>query len=324
MPVVRAYRPEDLKALAELFHAAVHAVPDALYGPEERELWAPSPPELGRWRARFEAAPPVVALVNGRIAGFMSLEDDGHLDLAYVHPDLRGRGVAGALLAHLEERAERLRLGRLFAAVSHAARPFFERRGFVVVRPNEVERGGRRLGSWIMEKRRVRLEERGRLFVIGNSGAGKSTLARVLAEPSGRARIDLDEVAFADQVGTRRPLAESLAMLRERRGLASAVVEGCYADLVEALATPDDHLLWLDLPVEACVANAEARPWEPHKWPTAAMQHAFLPQLVEFIRGYDDSPAPTGRPAHRRLFAAFVGTKEKHVDRPSWGDVPGA
>lgn len=314
-PTIRPYRPDDLPALAALFHRAVHAIPDELYGPTERELWAPSPPEPDRWTERFAAAPPAVAIVEGTIAGFMTLEPDGHLDMAYVDPDHQRRGVAGALLTHLETHATHLRLGRLFAEVSHAARPFFEHRGFRQLRLDTVERQGRTLERSIMAKRLVRLQDRSRLFIIGNSGAGKSTLARPLAERLGRARIDLDEVAFLDQRGTRRDLDESIAMLEEREGLGTAVVEGCYADLIEALATEDDHLVWLDLSVDDCVANAEGRPWEPHKWPSAEAQNAFLPKLLEFIATYPDSDAPTGRPA--ALFDHFVGTKEKHVERPT-------
>ncbi len=122
------------------------------------------------------------------------------------------------------------------------------------------------------------LEDRARIFVVGNSGAGKSTLAMALA---------------------------------------TAVIEGCYADLVQALATEGDHFIWLDLSVDDCIANAKARPWEPHKWPSAEAQDAFLPNLLAFIATYPDSEGPTGRRAHAALFDAFVGTKEKHIERPA-------
>lgn len=314
---LRLLEAGDLSALAEVFYAAVHAISDELYDAAERERWAPTPLDPERLRARLEAAQTVVALEHGRIVGFMSMDQDGVIDMAYVHPDHQRRGVASALLNRLQAHAEVLRLGCLFAEVSHAARPFFERSGFTVVRPNEVQRGGGSLGNWRMERRLVPLEGRGRLFVIGNSGAGKTTLARSLAEQLGRSCVDLDEVAFADQVGTRRPVEASIDMLSAQEGLDAAVIEGCYADLMEEMATPDDHLIWLDLPIEDCVANAQQRPWEPHKWPSAELQNAFLPTLIGFIRTYETSAEPTGRPAHRRLFSTFAGTRERHVERLS-------
>lgn len=314
---LRPYRPDDAPTLAAVFHAAVHALPDDVYTPAQREAWAPTPPDASRWAARLSAAPPVVAVHGGAPVGFMTLEDDGHVDLAFVHPSHQGRGVAGALHAWVEARARGRRLGRLFGAISTAARPFFARRGWRVVREDHTERGGQRLDRAVMERRLLDPGDRGRIFVVGNSGAGKSTLARAFADGLGRARVDLDEVAFADQAGTRRPVAESLALLVDRPGLAAAVVEGCYADLVGALAGPDDHLVWLDLPVDACQANARRRPWEPHKWPSAEAQDAFLPNLLAFIAGYPTRDDVTGRPAHRALFDAFPGTRERHAERPA-------
>ena len=319
MPLsIRRYRSEDAAELDALVRAAVHAIPDALYSPPQRAAWAPEGLALGE---RFERVPPELAVVDGTIAGFMALESDGHIDMAYVHPAHQRAGVAAALYDHLEARARSARIGRLFAEVSVAARPFFQSRGFVVRRENLVLRGGQRLPNATMDKRLCALGERGRLFVIGNSGAGKTTLAAALAEDLGRARVDLDEVAFLDQAGTRRPIADSLARLRGRSGLETAAVEGCYADLIEAMATARDHLIWLDLDVAACQANARERPFEPHKWPSAEAQEAFVPKLLEFIAGYETSPDPTGRPAHRALFERFVGTKERHPERPSAGSL---
>jgi adenylate kinase family enzyme len=129
------------------------------------------------------------------------------------------------------------------------------------------------LANWSMDQRLISLAGGARVFVIGNSGSGKTTFARGLAERLGRPHVDLDAVAFSNQVGTRRSVAESFELLSETPGFDDrSVVEGCYADLVQALARPDDHLVWLDLPVTACVENARARPWEPNEWPSAAAQ----------------------------------------------------
>ena len=313
---IRPYQSADLAELTALVHAAVHAIDDGLYSAAQREAWAPSPPDPARWTERFEAIAPVVATVGGSIAGMMAMTGDGHIDMAYVHPQQQSRGIARALHVHVEAIARAERLGRLTTFASHAAKPFFERCGYRAVRATRIERMDQVLGNWMMDKRLVAFAERGRVFVIGNSGSGKTTFASALAKRLGRAHIDLDEVAFSDQVGTRRPVAESVAMLASREGLASAVIEGCYADLVEALATEDDHLVWLALELEACVQNARYRPWEPHKWPTAAAQNAALPMLLDFIATYDERTDPTGRAAHERLFTGFVGTREKHRERP--------
>jgi ribosomal protein S18 acetylase RimI-like enzyme len=308
--VLRPYRPEDAPRLAEVFHAAVHAVPDDLYGPAARAAWSPRvDPEKHATRAA--RIPPLVATVAGEVVGFMSLEPDGHLDMAYVHPRHGRRGIATALYARLEADAEARRLGRLFAEVSDAARPFFEARGFVAQHANAVPRRGQVLRNWAMARRLVPFDEAPRVFVVGNSGAGKSTFAGGL---EGRRHVDLDAVAFADARGTRRPLADSLDRLGD--DLEGTVVEGCYADLVEALATPQDHLVWLDPPLETCLAHARARPWEPHKWASGEAQDAFLPRLLDFIGTYPERDDPTGRSAHAALFEGFVGVRERHAAPP--------
>lgn len=323
-PVPRSFRaavPEDAPVLAALFHAAVHALPDALYGPAAREAWAPTPPDAEAFARRIRRAPPLLALEDGQPVGFMTLEPDGHLDLAYVHPDHQRRGVASALHARLLEDARRAGLARVHTEASRAARPFFEARGWVARGVEAVERAGVPLERWRMDQRLRSFREARRVFLVGNSAAGKSTLAARLARALGRPRVDLDEVAFLDQQGTRRPLADSCALVEARPDAATAIIEGCYADLIEALAGPRDHLVWLDLDLPRCLEHARARPWEPHKWPSAEAQDAFLPKLLAFIASYPERDDPTGRPAHAALFERFPGARERHDTRPPEGSV---
>lgn len=143
------------------------------------------------------------------------------------------------------------------------------------------------------------------VFIIGNSGSGKSTLATHLSKRAGLRHIDLDTVAW-DEPGVRKQVADSVEELRAVLS-GPSVLEGMYVDIVEAAIGPDDRLIWLDMPVESCIENCLARPHEPHKWPSAEAQDAFLPDLLEFVRGYDEREGPLGRRAAERLVAAFAG-----------------
>jgi ribosomal protein S18 acetylase RimI-like enzyme len=136
-----------------LFHDTVHTVCRADYGEAELDAWSPASgldPE--RWRERFARTRPWVALAEGRPVGFLEVDQDGHIDCCYAARDRQRRGVGTALLAHATGIARGAGLARLYAEVSITALPFFARRGFRVVRTQEVERRGQTLRNHLMER----------------------------------------------------------------------------------------------------------------------------------------------------------------------------
>ncbi len=147
---LRPYRPEDCPALAALFYETVHTVNAAHYTPAQLDAWAPAcGPDLAAWDKSFRAHRTLVAELDGRLAGFGDLDPAaGYLDRLYVHKDLQGRGVATALCNALEEAAA----GPVLTHASVTARPFFARRGYRVLRAQQVERRGVTLANYVMEK----------------------------------------------------------------------------------------------------------------------------------------------------------------------------
>jgi hypothetical protein len=87
------------------------------------------------------------------------------------------------------------------------------------------------------------------------------------------------------------------------------VVEGCYADLIESVLSHAGELIFLDLPVEDCIANAKARPWEPHKYESREAQDANLDMLLEWIAQYAERTDTFSRAAHLDLYEKFDGPK---------------
>jgi|SRR5581483_635224 len=150
--LIRDYRPEDAPVLARLFFETVHRINSRDYSPAQVSAWAPAIPASERWHARLAASETVVAAEADRVLGFASLEADGHIDLLYCDADCIGRGVGSALLARLEAGARRRALARLYTEASITARPFFERRGYRVLRRREFERAGVTLVNFAMEK----------------------------------------------------------------------------------------------------------------------------------------------------------------------------
>ena len=141
---IRPYCSSDCPALAELFYQTVHAVNARDYSPEQLDAWADGRVELAAWDALPRAPGTRVAVAGRGIAGFGDPGPDGSLDRLYVRRAWRGAGVASALCDALPA-----------ARTTHAsitARPFFERRGWRVVREQQVERRGVLLTNFVMER----------------------------------------------------------------------------------------------------------------------------------------------------------------------------
>lgn len=161
-----------------------------------------------------------------------------------------------------------------------------------------------------------------RIVVIGNSGSGKSTLASALARREGLVHVDLDTVAWRDTMPpSRLPLEDSLRrldpLLDPSRGW---VAEGCYADIAERLLPRCTRLVFLNPGIEACIANCQARPWEPHKYSSPAAQNRNLTMLLEWVRDYATRDDECSLLAHRRLFDSFAGAKIEHRELASLMD----
>ena len=147
---LRPYRPDDCPALAALFYQTVHTVNAAHYTPAQLDAWAPAGgPDLAAWDESFRAHLTLIAELDGKLAGFGDMDTAcGYLDRLYVHKDFQGRGVATALCGALEQAAA----GPVTTHASVTARPFFARRGYRVLRAQQVERRGVRLANYVMEK----------------------------------------------------------------------------------------------------------------------------------------------------------------------------
>lgn len=151
--VVRSYRDGDAGALGAIFHRAVHEGAAARYSEAERRAWSPSVPDTAKWRARLAEAETVVAETPEGPVGFMTLDlSRAYLDLAFVLPEVMGKGVAGALHAVIESRARAAGLTRLTTEASLLAEPFFARQGYGLVKRQQIERLGVMLSNAVMEK----------------------------------------------------------------------------------------------------------------------------------------------------------------------------
>lgn len=148
---IREYTSSDCKQLAELFYQTVHVVNAKDYTNKQLDVWATGYVDLKEWNKLFLEHNTLVAIKNSIIVGFGDIDKSGYLDRLYVHKDYQGQGIATAICNKLEQSVKACKI------VTHAsitAKPFFEKRGYRVVREQQVERRGVLLTNYVMEKDR--------------------------------------------------------------------------------------------------------------------------------------------------------------------------
>ena len=148
---LRRYTPTDCKELAELFYQTVHHVNAKDYTEEQLNAWATGKVDLDSWNESFCRHYSIVATEGNRIVGFGDMDATGYLDRLYVHKDYQGRGIATAICNNLESSVAAT---TFTTHASITSKPFFEQRGYQVIRENQVIRQGIILTNYIMEKRR--------------------------------------------------------------------------------------------------------------------------------------------------------------------------
>ncbi|MGN0181720.1 MAG: GNAT family N-acetyltransferase [Candidatus Ornithomonoglobus sp.] len=147
--IIRKYRPDDCAEIAELFYNTVHTINSKDYTARQLNAWADGKADLSEWNKSFSAHFTVVAVKNDIIIGFGDIDESGYLDRLYVHKDYQRHGVAAAICDKLENAFD---VNKITVHASVTAKPFFEHRGYKVIRKQEVIRKGVGLTNYIMEK----------------------------------------------------------------------------------------------------------------------------------------------------------------------------
>ncbi|ARV60505.1 GNAT family N-acetyltransferase [Nostocales cyanobacterium HT-58-2] len=149
---IRIYEIDDTEEIMKLFYNTVHEVNIRDYTKEQVDAWAPTNMDIQVWIQGLKSKLTYVAEESHKILGFGELEENGHIDRFYCHKDFQGRGVGTQILEQIELKARSLGIKKLFTEASITAKPFFERKGFIVVRKQQVERRGQKFINFQMEK----------------------------------------------------------------------------------------------------------------------------------------------------------------------------
>lgn len=149
---VRRYKIGDTEAIMQLFYDTIHEVNIRDYTKPQLDAWTSVNMDVEVWMNSLKSKLTYVAEEDNKIVGFGELEANGHIDRFYCHKDFQGQRVGTKILEQIELTAKNLEIPKLFVEASITAKPFFERRGFLVVKKQEVERRGQKLINFVMEK----------------------------------------------------------------------------------------------------------------------------------------------------------------------------
>lgn len=151
--MIRLFRPEDAKQIAQLFHDTVREVNVRDYSIAQIRAWSPEDLNFRDWVAVCSSRFTYVAEEAGLILGFGELEANGHIDCFYCHKDYQQQGIGRAIYQAIEAKARELELDRLFTEASITAKPFFQNVGFTVIAEQQVFRRGETFTNYCMEKK---------------------------------------------------------------------------------------------------------------------------------------------------------------------------
>ena len=148
---IRTYEARDADGVAQVFFDAVHIGTRDVYDAAQRRVWGQDTPDPAAWQARLAPHQSFVAVRDGEVVGFMTLEASGRIAYAFVAPDVAGQGVGRRLYGAVLEAAGALGLRILRTEASLKARPFFERLGWRTIAEQVVSRDGVSLTNVRME-----------------------------------------------------------------------------------------------------------------------------------------------------------------------------
>src|SRR5690554_868790 len=100
---IRKYQIQDLSPVVRLFTDSVHELTASAYDETQRYAWASRTPHLDAWRERLDSLETLVAEEGDSLAGFISYDKDGTIDLVFTAPNFARRGIASTLYHEAEK-----------------------------------------------------------------------------------------------------------------------------------------------------------------------------------------------------------------------------
>ena len=133
MITIRVALNTDIEEIQSLYRNTVLVINRRDYSQAEVEDWASCGDDLSKIEDMIKTHYFIVAVNRqSEIVGFSSITPQGYLHSMFVHKDFQGKGIATMLLEEIERYAITAGIMRITSEVSLTARPFFEKKGYIV------------------------------------------------------------------------------------------------------------------------------------------------------------------------------------------------
>ena len=133
MITIRIAFNTDIEEIQSLYRNTVLVINRRDYSQAEVEDWASCGDDPSKIEGMIKTHYFIVAVNRqSEIVGFSSITPQGYLHSMFIHKDFQGKGVATLLLNEIERYAVAAGITRITSEVSITARPFFEKRGYIV------------------------------------------------------------------------------------------------------------------------------------------------------------------------------------------------
>nr|WP_199002976.1 GNAT family N-acetyltransferase [Flavobacterium sp. ASV13] len=142
----------DLNEMQQLYTNTIQSVCKNDYNSAQIEAWISGVKNTERWTQVIETQFVVLAIIQDQIVGFGTLKNGNYIDFFYIHKDFQRRGIANKLLTELELEAKNQHTKIITSDISITAKPFFEKKGFVVKAEQKNIRLDVELINYKMEK----------------------------------------------------------------------------------------------------------------------------------------------------------------------------
>jgi putative acetyltransferase len=130
---IRLSNLSDLAEMQKMFVDTISAICKDDYSPEQIKVWTSSVENTQLWIDRLTSQYFLIAELDKKIVGFVSLERNDYLDFLYVHKDFQRQRIADRLYSEIEVEAIKRGTRQINSDVSKTAKPFFEKKGFKVL-----------------------------------------------------------------------------------------------------------------------------------------------------------------------------------------------